>query len=140
MSPSVWDRLKTDAASYPMMYGSGVGTPEITKAQQDLDVAFDPDYIRFLKEYGGAMLGSDPLLGLSQADVMGSDLWSVVEVTLRFRADGWKGVDDWYVVSVDGAGNPVGVAPDGAVYLSDHHGGGVIKLANTFLEYLDARA
>ena len=113
MEQSPWDRIKADAASYPMMYGNGIGAPEINQAEQELGVAFDPDYVCFLKEYGGAMIGPEPLLGLSQADVMGSDLWSVVEVTQRFRTDGWGGVDDWYIVSVDGAGNPVGVAPDG---------------------------
>jgi hypothetical protein len=131
--------MHADAAAYPMMYGGGVGTPEIDQAEVALGVKFDPEYVRFLREFGGAMLGAEPLLGLSRADVMGIDSWSVVDVTLRFRSEGWEGVDDWYLVSVDGAGNPVGVARDGAVYLSDHHGGGISKLANSFLDYLNSR-
>jgi hypothetical protein len=139
MTDTPWDRLRSDAASYPMMYGTGVDDRQIEKAETILGCRFDSAYVQFLREFGGAMLGPEPLLGLQQAEVMGVDSWSVIEVTKRFRTDGWAGVDDWYVVSVDGSGNPVGVGRDGAVYISDHHGAGIVRLATSFSEYLSGR-
>lgn len=139
MATTIWDRMRADAAAYPMMYGQGVGQAMIDQAQEQLNVSFDPAYVQFLRDFGGAMLGAEPLLGLARAPVMGVDSWSVVEVTRRFRADGWKGVDEWYLVSVDTAGNPVGVARDSSVFLSDHHGSGIVQVADDFHDYLSSR-
>lgn len=139
MSEDVWERLRAEANSYPMMFGQGVPDVEIHDAEKAVGCTFDASYVRFLKEFGGAMIGAEPILGLRKADVMGTDAWSVVEVTQRLRADGWPGVEDWYIVSLDGAGNPIGVAPDGAVYVSDHHGGGIQEIASSFKEFLSRR-
>ncbi len=131
-----WKAIEEDAASFPMMYGVGVGEAAVRAAETRLGVAFSMGYRRFRREIGGAMGGSDPVLGLAKAEGMGADQWSVVETTLRFRREGWSGVEAWYVISVDGAGNPVGVDSDGAVFVSDHHGGGILRLADSFEEFL----
>ncbi|MCK5688889.1 SMI1/KNR4 family protein [Myxococcota bacterium] len=136
MTEDVWSKLADRATQFPMMFGSGASAEEIADAESELGCKFDFSYVRFLREYGGAMVGADPVLGLRQADVMGDDLWSVIETTQRFRTDQWAGVSGWYVVCVDGVGNPIGVDVSGAVHVSDHHGGGVQKLTDTFEEYL----
>jgi hypothetical protein len=133
------ERLREEAKSFPMMFATGVPDFEIEAAENALGCKFAEAYVRFLREFGGAMVGPEPILGLRRADVMGVDAWSVVETTRRFRAHGWAGVDDWYVVSIDGAGNPIGVGLDGAVYISDHHGGGTQKVAGDFEEFLSSR-
>lgn len=139
MNKATLERLRAEARSFPMMFATGVPDFEIEAAEAALGCEFTEAYVQFLREFGGAMVGSEPILGLRRADVMGVDAWSVVEATRRFRADGWAGADDRYVVSIDGAGNPIGVGRDGAVYLSDHHGGGLQKIAGDFEQFLSSR-
>jgi hypothetical protein len=57
---------------------------------------------------------------------------SVVDLTRRFQADGWRGTENWYVISFDGAGNPVGMDRDGHVWLSDHNSGDIVDVAANF--------
>ncbi len=40
-------------------------------------------------------------------------------LTAHFRKLGWHGVDTWLIISIDGSGNPIGIAPDGKIYVSD---------------------
>ena len=82
------------------------------------------------------MVGPCPILGLRAAEVMDEAESSVVDVTLTYRNEGWPGCDEWYVVSVDHAGNPVGVARDGSVWLSDHDAGETARVADSFEGYL----
>jgi len=110
--------------------------PQVDAAQKRLGCTFDPAYVRFLREFGGALIGADPLYGLYVASAMGDDE-DVVSATLHFRSDKGLRVDDWYVVSNDGRGGPIGVAPDGRVRLSDH--GEVVPVADSFPTYLAQR-
>lgn len=129
--------VSDDAAENPLMYAYGVEESMVIAAETALAVNFSPAYRRFLKAVGGGMVGSEPVLGLAPSEVMGVDLWSVVETTLRFRREGWPGTDQWYVVSVDGGGNPIGLDSKGAVFISDHHGGGVQQICEDFEAFLE---
>jgi hypothetical protein len=64
---------------------------------------------------------------------------SVVEVTRRFRQKRWPGTDTWLVISIDHAGNPVGMDRAGKVWISDHDAGTVESIANSFEDYLRKR-
>lgn len=108
MNESTIDRLRALFDRLPVLVGGAVPQGEIDLAEQALGVKFAPDYRAFLTEYGGAMVGSLPVLGLRRAEVMGDDLYSVIEVTRRFRVDGWKPTDKWSVISVDASGTPIG--------------------------------
>ncbi len=81
------------------------------------------------------MVGSLPVFGLRPTKVMG-ERWSVVEVTRWFRAEGWPETSSWYVISEDGFGNPIGVARDGQVMISDHDVGQTRVLARSFEDVL----
>jgi len=70
---------------------------------------------------------------------MGADEGSVVDVTNRFRKDGWAGTDKWAVVSVDHSGNPIGLDSTGAVWLSDHDFGEVVQIADSFEAFIRKR-
>lgn len=49
----------------------------------------------------------------------------------------WPDIDDWYIISDDGRGNPIGINPKGEVLLSDHDSGfEQIKLADDFEEFV----
>jgi hypothetical protein len=43
---------------------------------------------------------------------------------------------EWYVISEDGFGNPIGMAQDGRVMISDHDGGQASLLATEFEYFL----
>ncbi len=82
------------------------------------------------------MVGAYPIFGVRQAEVMGNDGWSVEEMTKRFRSEGWDGTADWYIVSMDGAGNPIGISTDGRVWISDHDVGEVSVVASDFETFI----
>jgi hypothetical protein len=59
------------------------------------------------------------------------------EITRLFQGKRWPGVEDWFIFSVDGGGNPVGFAKDGSVWLSDQLDfRQIVKLASGFEDYL----
>ena len=81
------------------------------------------------------MVGSLPIFGLRTSEVMGPDD-TVVHVTSRFRNQGWAATSDWAVISDDGRGNPIGMADDGAIYLSDHEAQ-LVAVASSFEDFLN---
>ena len=109
---------------------------EIDHAAQGLGVAFDSDYREFVKQYGGAMVGPYPIFGLRPVEVMDDDLWSVVKVTKRYRKMAIAEIAQWYVVSEDHSGNPVGIDAEGNVWIYDHDFGGPSIIASSFEAYL----
>lgn len=137
MNPRTSERLEQQFATLPITVASEVPSEdEITASALAIGCSFHEDYVDFLRRYGGAMVGSLPVFGLRPVEVMGNDWWSVVELTRRFREQGWPGVNEWYVISDDGFGNPIGVARDGRVMISDHNFGGVSVLATDFEDFL----
>ncbi|MFH9749706.1 SMI1/KNR4 family protein [Streptomyces anulatus] len=95
------DRLERAVRRY------GAGTPtdrvELASAISPLGVGLDPDYAEFVERFGGCYVGV-PVYGLRNSDLL--EHVSVVDLTLRFRRDGWPGTDPGLVVSFDPAGNP----------------------------------
>jgi hypothetical protein len=133
---TVWDELDREFARFPMMVAHGVSEDIVNAAEAQIGCIFGESYREFLRRYGGGLVGDAPILGLDCAEAMGQDLWSVVETTERFRRDKWPGVDAWYIVSVDGAGNPVGLDKQGAVWLSDHDSREIVLVASSFEQFL----
>ena len=132
MNPQTIERLDALSSDMPVLVAGPVPDDEIDAAELRVGRVFVPAYRLFMRRYGGAMVGSMPVLGLRRAEVMGDDLFSVVTVTEGFGADVWPATDGWVVVSVDGAGNPIGIADDGGVWTSDHDFGGVGPIASSF--------
>lgn len=136
MNPQTWQTLEQEFAQFPIMRASEVPSDaEIADAAAAIGCTFHDDYVAFLRRFGGATVGSLPVFGLRPARVMGKR-WSVVELTNWFRTQGWPGVDEWYIISEDGFGNPIGLARDGRVMISDHDVGRVSVLANDFEDFL----
>jgi hypothetical protein len=81
----------------------------------------EPDYRAFVLRYGGGIVGSSPIYGLRKAGWTGtiSGNSTAPTVTEWFREKKWSGVEGWLIFSVDQGGNPIGLAADGAVWLSD---------------------
>ena len=119
----------------PFLMGGTVSREEIDQAAMVIGATFPEDYIDFLERFGGAIVGPYPIFGLRKVSAMGTT-FSVVNVTNDFRQQNWRGTEDWVVFSEDHAGNPIGIAPDGKVWISDHDIGQVTILAECFEDYL----
>lgn len=136
---AIWQRILSEQRRFPELFGTGATDASIEVAELALGMRFDPDYREFLRLFGSGMVGSLPVLGLSKAEALGNDAWNVVATTKRFRADKWPGIADWYLVSIDGSGNPIGIGPDGCVRCSDLDVGDTTEAAPTFLAFLEAQ-
>jgi hypothetical protein len=136
MNTAITKRLDDLFAELPVLVAGGpVSEHDLVAAERLLGLSFVPDYRSFVKRYGGAMVRSLPVFGLRTSEVMGKDD-TVVAVTSRFRAQQWRFITDWAVLSTDGFGNPIGIASDGRVFVSDHDTEPVL-LADSFEQFVD---
>lgn len=121
------------------LHGSGVSEMEIKETEKQLSLHFCGGYKKLLRSYDSVDLPGYTIYGVNPLpDMIGASFQTVIDNT-RFYKDTqqWPDIDDWYVVSDDGRGNPIGVNPKGEVWLSDHDSGfEQIKLADTFEEFL----
>jgi cell wall assembly regulator SMI1 len=134
---SIWLKLENEFRKFPILAAQGVTDDVIDLAEIAVGMEFPESYREFLRRYGGAIVGSVPIFGLVRAEPMGDNLWSVVDVTERFRREKWPGVEAWCIVSMDGAGNPVGFDRQGQIWLSDHDTHEVVMMAATFEALLE---
>jgi hypothetical protein len=120
------------------LYGGACDIREIENAQEELNLKFDNDYVFFVLKYGGGIVGSFYIYGLKKISLMGDELWSVIQNTIFYKnKQKWPDIDDWYIISDDGRGNPIGCKPDGSVWVSDHDAGfEQVKLADDFELFL----
>ena len=136
VKPETIRRLDQLFTTAPVLLGGGPVSPaELDRAEELVGSKFDAAYREFVERYGGAMVGSLPIVGLRVAEVMGDDDL-VTDVTAHFRRDGWKPTQEWVVISIDLAGNPIGLDADGKVWLSDHDAGEVVMMAPTFEDFV----
>jgi hypothetical protein len=112
----------------------GVNEEEITDAEKAIGLPFSPSYKNFLRKYGAATVKGDLINGLRYQADMDRYNWSVIDRTKFYKqTQKWPEIDDWYIISDDGRGNPIGCKPDGSVWLSDHDAGfEQVKLADSF--------
>jgi len=119
----------------PFLKGGTVPREEIDQAAAALGATLPPDYIEFVEKFGGGIVGPYPIFGLRKVNAMGR-VFSVVSITKDFRQQNWRGTENWVVVSEDHAGNPIGLAPDGKVWISDHDFGQITIVAESFEDYV----
>ena len=138
MKLSIWKKLDDNLNEFEGLYSGQCSQNEIEEAEKVLNVHFSSEYIKFLQLYGGANVEGDFVYGLKKQRSMGKDFWSVIQNTNFYKHDQqWPDIDDWYIISDDGRGNPIGCKPDGSVWLSDHDAEfEQIKLADNFEEFM----
>lgn len=140
MTNVIWNSLDVyfseDRRDY---FAHGVNQEKIDIAENFLNLTFSSGYKKFIRDYGGAMINGELIYGLEKQDDMDDFSWSVIDKTLFYKiTQQWPGIEDWYIISDDGRGNPIGCKPDGSVWLSDHDAGcEQIKLADNFEEFLE---
>lgn len=132
-----WDLLSKDYANYPEDFGGPVKAEIISDAEDQLGLDFSTSFKYFLSIYGSAILSGHIIYGLIPIDYMGAPINNLIKKTEFYRAQNWPDIEDWYIVSDDGFGNPIGIDPEGKVWLSDHDSGfEKVKLADSFEEFL----
>ncbi len=117
-------------------FGGPVQIEEVTQAEDKLKVKLPEDYKMFLLRYGSGAIGDVIVLGLSEAEFVTTP--SFVEKSLQFRNILLEGYQNFIVIGVDGAGNPVGFNyPNTEIFAFDFDFGGKEIIANSFEEYLE---
>ncbi len=117
--------------------GLGVSDDIIKGMEDELDLKFSDDYIEFLRYYGETCIAGYDIFGYGVVSIHGKGV-SVVQRTVFYRFEQeWPGLADWYIVSEDFCGNPIGCKPDGSVWVSDHDAGfEEEKLGDSFDDFL----
>ncbi|MGL4426369.1 MAG: SMI1/KNR4 family protein [Alphaproteobacteria bacterium] len=134
----IWNLLAKHAEEYPEDFTNGVEQTEIQETEKELGTKFNESYSKFLKMYGTACFCEYSVYGLLGKEEK-KDQFSLVTYYTNFYKEqqNWPDIGDWYIISDDGRGNPIGVDPDGKVWLSDHDSGfEQVLLAEDFEEFL----
>lgn len=132
MKSEIWALINQQYVRYRSAWAERVPQDEIDEAFKGLPSS--PDYREFVLRYGGGLVGTHPFYGLRLAEDMGKieGKATAPEITLVFRSHNFPGVQEWLVLSTDGFGNPIGMASDGAIWISDGARLQVQKLADNF--------
>lgn len=136
---NIWDILDEMLISKPYLFGIPVKDELIIDQSENmLDVKFSDPYRTFLEKYGGIILSGHVILGLLQSPENSFFNDTIISKTTFFKKEQvWPKINDWYIISDDGSGNPIGIDPDGQVWLSDHNSGFEhILLASNFNEFI----
>jgi cell wall assembly regulator SMI1 len=132
MTDETWEGLEQLFRAFPILKAEPVPMSEIEAASSELQCPFPQDYRDFLRRYGGAVVGPVPIFGLRRLESIAANQWSVVTMTQFVRSQNWPGVAKWLIISMDLAGNPIGIAADGTVWIADHDGGDPRPIAEDF--------
>lgn len=117
------------------LYGSGTPTTaaEMESRLAPLGVVVPDDLVEFVGRWGGCYVGVS-VHAWGNASILGRE--TCVDLTLAARAQPGARVSG-LVIADDGAGNPVWIADDGRVLLTDLDSGEPEELAPTFRELLE---
>ena len=119
----------------PILKGIPSNIEDIKKAENELSISFDKDYVRFLELFGGCLIGAEEIRGLVNAEIM-EDIENVVELTKECREDDSE-LNSWLIIATDSSGNPIGIHSNRKVYLVDYEFDELVELASSFNEYLN---
>ncbi|MBW8309121.1 MAG: SMI1/KNR4 family protein [Candidatus Paracaedibacteraceae bacterium] len=134
----IWESLDENFKEEPSWWATNIPTEaEIIEAENKLNLKFHNGYKNYLRKYGGGGPFCYNLYGLKYAGGMDKDNYTVVTNTNFYQQRQWPDIDRLYIISQDLSGNPIGIDPQGIVWLSDHDAGfEKVKLADNFEEFL----
>ena len=138
ISKNTWQLLKEEYEEFPQSKCSNANDVQILSAEKELNVIFSQSYRYFLKFHEVSGVGSLNFYTLTRAQDSSLIGWSVIEVTKWFKEEQqWPDIGDWYIVANNGSGDPIGIKPNGEVWISYHDSGfEQEKLADNFEEFL----
>ena len=106
---------------------------EISTAEKQLNITFSQDYKEFINFFGGSYAGI-AIHAFSNGKLVGKE--TVVDLTLALRQSHPE-VQDTYVISDDGSGNPIMVNSKGQVSIYYHDSGEIEILSSSLGEYIE---
>lgn len=136
---NIWAMIEEEFVMYPKDFGGKTAENLVANAENKLGLCFSNGYRNFVVEYGSGVMPGHIIYGIVPLDAMGVFCTNVIDKTNFYKiTQKWPDIDDWYIISDDGSGNPIGCKPDGSVWLSDHDAGfEQVKLADSFEEFLE---
>ena len=132
----MFEKLDAHFDRFPFLAGNPAEDEKITEIEEFLGFGLPASYKRFVSLYGGAIVGRYPIFGYGAAEEMGPKEASAIEITKRFRSDGWPESQNSLVVSIDHAGNPFCLKQDGKITLYDHDFGLLENTASCFTDFV----
>ncbi|MFK3775207.1 SMI1/KNR4 family protein [Pseudomonas sp. NPDC089406] len=130
MNPVIEGKLQQLFNDHPGLLGKPASDEQINNAQHVLGITFHPDYVEFIKRFGGSFAGID-IHAFENGSLIGKQ--SVTELTANFRdrhdTCGLPELQGAFVISGDGSGNPILMNSQGQLYLYLHDEGEVELLA-----------
>lgn len=135
---NTWELLKQEYEEFPHVKCINAMDKQIKQAEHELGLNFSKSYRFFLKNHECSCVGELDINTITKSPSSPSVLWSVIETTKWFKEhQKWPNIDDWYIVSDNNSGDPIGIKPNGEVWISYHDSGfEQEKLANDFEEFL----
>ena len=118
----------------PILQGQPATPTEVEQAEVQLNANFNSDYKQFIILFGGSMVGTYPVYGITNSEVMEDR--TVIDLTISFREGGWPGADHNYVFSIDQSGNAIMFDKKGAIISFDHDAGEEYTLATSFDDFI----
>lgn len=133
-----WELLEKEYKNFPEDCAGSVSDKAINTTQELFKTSFSESYAYFLKAYGSGLFDGYIIYGIVPMSSMGSFCTNIVDKTFFYKVtQGWPDIEDWIVISDDGSGNPIGLLPNGEVWLSDHDSNfEKIRLAKSFEDFL----
>ncbi|WP_338526408.1 SMI1/KNR4 family protein [Pseudomonas batumici] len=124
MKSDLIEKIENVFRSQDCLRGKPATDAEIQQAENLLKVTFNEQYVEFIKLFGGAFGGID-IHAFNNGSLLGKA--TVIDLTLKFRNANENCVPaplkNAYVISDDGAGNPILMNSNGQIliYLHDEH-------------------
>ena len=138
LSSDLAERIEAEwGGSRTVLVAGPANATALAEIQDYASFELSRGYFDFVARYGGAIVGPYSVYGVGASEAMGADEASVITVTARFRADAWPGAQAGLVASMDHAGNPMILRPDGSVVLADHDAGWAEEVWPTFDAFLE---
>jgi hypothetical protein len=139
MNNNTWDMINERFQRRPQARAAAIAAEDFDRLMAIFKPNIDPDYREFVLRYGGGIVGADSIYGLRRAEWMGTigGKDTAPDITQWFRDRNWPGIRDWLIFTVDQGGNPIGLAPDQTVWLSDQLDfKQIVQVASGFEDYL----
>ncbi len=134
MKEDTIQKVNTFFSQNPIAKGIPANQKQIEDAEEELGIKFDDDYVFFLLNYGGSMIGSAEIYGLTNNPELMDDT-NIVELTEAYRDEN-ENESDWLIIGSDYSGNSIGINKEGEVITYDHDLAEYFILANSFEEYI----
>lgn len=139
MKQELISKIKLILSDNDLFAGKPVNEEIIKKAEKELNVNFDNDYVQFLRLFGGSYTGFS-VYGFNNCEMLSEE--TVIDLTKDFRNsysidNRCELIQSSYVISISGNGDPVFISPDNKVWIYYHDDDETEGLNKSFEELIE---